>query len=103
MATPVRTSRARSASRTVAAAPRRSRARVLTHVDGRGRARMVDVGGKPVTRRAAVARATVRMLPSTARAIADGSVAKGDVLATARIAGIQAAKRTGELIPLCHP
>lgn len=64
---------------------------------------MVDVGGKPVTRRAAVARATVRMLPSTARAIADGSVAKGDVLATARIAGIQAAKRTGELIPLCHP
>ena len=76
---------------------------MLTHVDAGGRARMVDVGGKPATRRVAVARAALRMKPATARAIATGSVAKGDVLATARIAGIQAAKRTGELIPLCHP
>ena len=64
---------------------------------------MVDVGEKPVTRRAAVASARLRMKPATARAIAAGSVAKGDVLAAARIAGVQAAKRTGELIPLCHP
>jgi cyclic pyranopterin phosphate synthase len=64
---------------------------------------MVDVGEKPVTRRVALARGAVRMEPETARRIADGAIAKGDVLATARLAGILAAKRTGELIPLCHP
>src|SRR6478752_680955 len=64
---------------------------------------MVDVGDKPVTARRAVAEATVRMAPGTARAVAEGDAPKGDVLGTARIAGIQAAKRTGELIPLCHP
>jgi len=75
----------------------------LTHLDERGQARMVDVGGKDVTQRRAVARALVRMSPATAAAIAAGDAPKGDVLATARIAGIQAAKRTSELIPLCHP
>ena len=64
---------------------------------------MVDVGGKAVTQRRAIARAVLRMSPATAEAIVDRDVAKGDVLGTARIAGIQAAKRTGELIPLCHP
>src|SRR5215212_7657504 len=75
----------------------------LTHLDPEGSARMVDVGGKPVTERRAVARAVVRMSPDTARAVAAGDAPKVDVLGTARIAGIQAAKRTGELIPLCHP
>src|ERR671931_2207956 len=75
----------------------------LTHLDDAGRARMVDVGGKPVTERRAVARATVRMSPDTAAAVARGDAPKGDVVGTARIAGIQAAKRTTELIPLCHP
>jgi cyclic pyranopterin monophosphate synthase len=75
----------------------------LTHLDEKGRVRMVDVGGKAVTERRAVARAVVRMSPATAEAIVDRGVPKGDVLATARIAGIQAAKRTDELIPLCHP
>jgi cyclic pyranopterin monophosphate synthase len=64
---------------------------------------MVDVGDKPVTDRRAVARATVRMSAETAAAVARGDAPKGDVIATARIAGIQAAKRTAELIPLCHP
>jgi len=64
---------------------------------------MVDVGGKPVTERKARARATVRMSADTAAAIARGDAPKGDVVGTARIAGIQAAKRTAELIPLCHP
>ena len=64
---------------------------------------MVDVGDKPVTRRRAVARARVNTTEAVASAIASGSVAKGDVLAVARVAGIQAAKRTSELIPLCHP
>ena len=64
---------------------------------------MVDVGGKPVTERRARARATVRMSADTAAAIARGDAPKGDVIGTARIAGIQAAKRTAELIPLCHP
>ena len=64
---------------------------------------MVDVGGKEVTQRRAVARAVVRMAPETAAAVARGDAPKGDVLGTARIAGIQAAKRTAELIPLCHP
>jgi cyclic pyranopterin phosphate synthase len=75
----------------------------LTHLDEEGRARMVDVGAKAVTERRAVARAVVRMSPATAEAIVDRGTPKGDVLATARIAGIQAAKRTDELIPLCHP
>jgi cyclic pyranopterin monophosphate synthase len=75
----------------------------LTHLDGEGNARMVDVGDKPVTGRRAVARAVVRMAPETAAAVDAGDAPKGDVLGTARIAGIQAAKRTGELIPLCHP
>jgi cyclic pyranopterin phosphate synthase len=75
----------------------------LTHLDERGRARMVDVGAKAVTARRAVARGVVRMQPETARAIADGAVPKGDGLAAARIAGIQGAKRPSELIPLCHP
>ena len=64
---------------------------------------MVDVGAKQVTDRRAVARAVVRMSPETAAAVARGDAPKGDVLGTARIAGIQAAKRTAELIPLCHP
>jgi cyclic pyranopterin phosphate synthase len=75
----------------------------LTHLDERGAARMVDVGAKPETARRAVARAVVRMAPATAAAVAAGDAPKGDVLGVARIAGIQAAKRTGELIPLCHP
>ena len=64
---------------------------------------MVDVGDKAMTRRRAVARAVIRMSSDTSRAITDGALPKGDVLAVARIAGIQAAKRTSELIPLCHP
>jgi cyclic pyranopterin monophosphate synthase len=74
----------------------------LTHLDETGRARMVDVGGKDVTQRRALARAVVRMSPATASAVRDGNAPKGDVLGPARIAGIQAAKRTWELIPLCH-
>jgi cyclic pyranopterin phosphate synthase len=75
----------------------------LTHVDSAGRARMVDVGGKQPSERRARARAVVRMSPETAAAVASGDAPKGDVLGTARIAGIQAAKRTSELIPLTHP
>jgi cyclic pyranopterin phosphate synthase len=75
----------------------------LTHLDAAGRARMVDVGDKPASDRRAVAQAVVRVLPETARAVQSGDAPKGDVLGTARIAGIQAAKRTSELIPLCHP
>ena len=74
----------------------------LTHLDDAGRARMVDVGGKDTTARRALARAVVRMSPVTAAAVRDGDAPKGDVLGPARIAGIQAAKRTWELIPLCH-
>jgi cyclic pyranopterin phosphate synthase len=75
----------------------------LTHLDAAGRARMVDVGAKPPTDRRAVAAAVVRMSPDTARAVADGNAPKGDVVSTARIAGIQGGKRTAELVPLCHP
>jgi cyclic pyranopterin phosphate synthase len=75
----------------------------LTHVDDSGAARMVDVGGKPESERAARAEAVVRMSPQTAAALQRGDAPKGDVLGTARLAGIQAAKRTGELIPLAHP
>jgi cyclic pyranopterin phosphate synthase len=74
----------------------------LTHLDERGQAAMVDVSGKASTARTAVAQAEVHMLPSSLAAIRDGNVPKGDVLAAARIAGIMAAKRTPELIPLCH-
>jgi cyclic pyranopterin phosphate synthase len=76
---------------------------ILSHLDEEGAARMVDVGAKEVTARRAVARAVVRMAPDTAAAVAAGDAPKGDVLGTARLAGIQAAKRTAELIPLCHP
>jgi cyclic pyranopterin phosphate synthase len=75
----------------------------LSHIDEAGRARMVDVGDKDVTERVAVATATLIMRPATLRQIQTGNVAKGEVLAVARIAGIMAAKRTHELIPLCHP
>ncbi|MBY0399781.1 cyclic pyranopterin monophosphate synthase MoaC [Myxococcota bacterium] len=75
----------------------------LTHLDAQGRARMVDVGGKPITRRVCVARGAVQMAPATLARIVEGRIAKGDVLATARIAGIQAAKRTADWIPLAHP
>ncbi len=74
----------------------------LTHVDAKGRVTMVDVGEKPVTEREAVARACVRMKPETLSAIIRGTLKKGEVLATAKLAGIMAAKRTHELIPLCH-
>jgi cyclic pyranopterin monophosphate synthase len=74
----------------------------LTHTDEEGNARMVDVGGKPVSDRRAVARGVVRMTPQTAALVAAGAAPKGDVIGVARIAGIQAAKRTAELIPLCH-
>jgi cyclic pyranopterin phosphate synthase len=75
----------------------------LTHFDAQGRAHMVDVGGKPETRRIARASGSIRMQPATLAAIVDGSAKKGDVLGVARIAAIQAAKRTSDLIPLCHP
>jgi cyclic pyranopterin monophosphate synthase len=74
----------------------------LTHVDRQGRVKMVDIGNKPVTRREAVARAAVAMQPATLDAIVDGTLKKGEALAAARLAGIMAAKRTHELIPLCH-
>jgi cyclic pyranopterin phosphate synthase len=73
----------------------------LSHVDEAGEIRMVDVGGKPLSRRRAVARAVVRVAPETVGQLA--SLPKGDALVTAKLAGIQAAKRTSELIPLCHP
>jgi len=75
----------------------------LTHIDQRGKARMVDVSAKPVQLRVAVARGSIALQPATIRLIQSNAIAKGDVLNTARLAGIQAAKRTGELIPLCHP
>ncbi|MGC6477480.1 MAG: cyclic pyranopterin monophosphate synthase MoaC [Ilumatobacteraceae bacterium] len=75
----------------------------FTHLDESGAAHMIDVGDKDATRRRAVARSVVSMEATTAAAIADGDVKKGDVLAVARIAGIQAAKRTADIIPLCHP
>jgi cyclic pyranopterin monophosphate synthase len=74
----------------------------LTHLDSNGRVRMVDVGEKPVTRREAIARGAVHMAAATLDAIVGGTLKKGEALATARLAGIMAAKRTHELIPLCH-
>jgi cyclic pyranopterin phosphate synthase len=75
----------------------------LTHLDSQGAARMVDVGGKAETARSATATGRIRMTPQALSAVREGSGPKGDVLAAARIAGIMAAKKTGELIPLCHP
>ena len=78
-------------------------AETLTHLDEQGRAKMVDVGWKPVTDREAVARGSVRMQPETLRLIIEGQVKKGDVFTIAQLAGIMGAKKTSELIPLCHP
>lgn len=75
----------------------------LTHLDDQGAARMVDVGGKPATARSATATGRIRMSSAALAALTEGSGPKGEALATARIAAIMAAKRTGELIPLCHP
>ena len=75
----------------------------LTHLNDKGEAHIVDVGGKPATARRAVARARIEAQPATVDAIAGGTLKKGDALAVARIAGIMAAKKTSELIPLCHP
>lgn len=75
----------------------------LSHLDEHGRARMVDVGDKPVTARVAVAAGEVHMRPETLALIRAGALKKGDVLTTAQLAGVLAAKRTAELIPLCHP
>ena len=75
----------------------------FSHLDESERLRMVDVSGKKVTKRTAVARCTVHMAPDTLRMIAEEKAPKGDVFAAARVAGIMAAKRTGELVPLCHP
>ncbi|NKE69056.1 cyclic pyranopterin monophosphate synthase MoaC [Ramlibacter sp. RBP-2] len=75
----------------------------LTHFDAQGQAHMVDVGAKPATRRVAVAGGRIEMLPATLAIIEAGTARKGDVLGIARIAGIQGAKKTSELIPLCHP
>ncbi|MFW6068056.1 MAG: cyclic pyranopterin monophosphate synthase MoaC [Chloroflexota bacterium] len=75
----------------------------LTHLDEKGRASMVDVGDKDVTRRVAVARGAVHMKPETLQLIIEGNVKKGDVITIAELAGVMAAKRTADLIPLCHP
>jgi cyclic pyranopterin phosphate synthase len=74
----------------------------LTHFDKKGRARMVDISNKKITTREAIASASVTMKPTTLKMIKEGRLAKGDVLAVAKVAGIMAAKRTGELIPMCH-
>jgi cyclic pyranopterin phosphate synthase len=79
------------------------RGKTLSHITNRGEARMVDVSAKPATERIAVAEGRVVMAPKTLAIVRKGNAKKGDVLGTARIAGIQAAKRTHELIPLCHP
>jgi cyclic pyranopterin phosphate synthase len=83
--------------------PESSQATGLTHFDAQGHAHMVDVGSKAQTHRVARASGTIRMQPATLAAIANGSAKKGDVLGVARIAAIQVAKRTADLIPLCHP
>jgi cyclic pyranopterin phosphate synthase len=75
----------------------------FSHIDGKGRIRMVDVSGKPVVRRIAVARGFIACSPETVRALREGTLGKGEALAAARVAGIAAAKRTSDLIPLCHP
>jgi cyclic pyranopterin monophosphate synthase len=83
--------------------PRVQDAAGLTHFDDAGAARMVDVGAKPETERVAIASGTITMAPATAHAVRAGTIGKGDVLGVARLAGIQAVKRTSEWIPLCHP
>ena len=83
--------------------PRNDKAARLSHVDARGRVKMVDVGGKPVTAREAVARGSIAMSREALRQIRAGAAKKGDPLQTARLAGILAAKQTSSLIPLCHP
>lgn len=75
----------------------------LTHFDEEGKARMVDISGKRITRREAVAGGTVFMRPETIKLVKDGRISKGDVLGVARVAGIMAAKKTAEMIPMCHP
>jgi len=75
----------------------------LTHLDKEGRAKMVDISEKPLTQREAVAKGSVYMKPETLRLIEDKKVPKGDVLCVSRVAGIMAAKRTSEVIPMCHP
>jgi len=75
----------------------------LTHFDSAGQARMVDVGDKPETQRSATARGVVQLSPEAFRAVAEGRIGKGDVLGVARLAGIMGAKKTPDLIPLCHP
>jgi cyclic pyranopterin phosphate synthase len=75
----------------------------LTHLDSRGQARMVDIGQKPETERIAIARGEIHMRPETLTLIQEGALKKGDVFSVAQIAGVMAAKRTSELIPLCHP
>src|SRR5260370_1881966 len=94
-------SKKQTSSRSAAAQSRSAGAR-LTHLDAAGRIRMVDVGEKPVTRREAIARGQIRIGPATAEAIIGGKIKKGEAIAAARIAGIMAAKRTHEMIPLCH-
>ncbi len=94
----------RAKSRTAAAGKRdRTTSPLLTHFDAAGNAAMVDVTDKPDTSRTAIARGRVLMAPATLRKIIEGAMGKGDVLGVARLAGIMAAKRTSELIPLCHP
>lgn len=75
----------------------------LTHIDAKGNAKMVDVGNKPTSHRIARAKGQIVLLPETVRMVKDGQLKKGDVLTVAKIAGIQAAKKTSDLIPLCHP
>jgi len=77
--------------------------RKLSHIDAKGEASMVDVSAKPVQLREAVARGEIRLQPETVKLVTSNKIAKGNVLATARLAGIMAAKKTGDLIPLCHP
>src|SRR3954469_18403437 len=84
-------------------ATKRNRAGRLSHVDARGRVRMVDVGAKPVTEREAIARGSIRMAKTALQSVRSGKVKKGDPLQAARVAGIMAAKQTAALIPLCHP
>jgi cyclic pyranopterin phosphate synthase len=84
-------------------AVRKKTARALTHFNARGEAHMVDVGAKPATEREAIAEGCIMMMPATLKLIRAGSHKKGDVLGVARLAGIQAGKRTSDLIPLCHP
>jgi len=95
--------RARPTSTPVRRTKKKTSTRTLSHLDERGRVRMVDVSLKPATVREAVARGFVKMAPATLRLIGSGKIAKGDPLQAARLAGIMAAKKTSEIIPLCHP